>query len=85
MSLASFQQYNAWSRYKVPETTTWGDTANTCTITDSKISTNSCVIVWVTGTTPAVGNWSYTVNQGSVVITSSDGESSTLPLSYIIL
>jgi hypothetical protein len=85
MSLASFQQYSSWARYKVPATTTWGDTANTCTITDSKISTNSVVIVQVTGTTPAAGNWSYTSNQGSLTITSSDAESSTLPLSYIIL
>ena len=81
----SFQRYNGWSRYKSPATVTWGSTPNTCTITDDKITTNSAVIAWVTGSTPAAGNWSYTTSVGSVVITSSDGESSTLPISYIIL
>ena len=81
----SFQRYNAWSRYKTPATTTWGSTANTCTITDDKIAANSIVDVKVTGSTPAAGRWSYTVTAGQVVITSSDAEQSTLPLSYIIL
>lgn len=66
-------------------TTTWGSTANTCTITDAYIHTNSAILVWVTGTTPAAGRWSQTVSQGSVAITSTDAESSTLPVSYIVL
>ncbi len=66
-------------------TTLWGAVGNTCTITDEYIHPNSVVIAYVTGTTPAAGNWSYTVSQGSVAITSSDGESSTLPISYIII
>lgn len=66
-------------------TTTWGAVANTCTITDAYIHPNSVVLVYVTGTTPAAGNWSYTVTQGQVAITSTDGESSTLPISYIVL
>ena len=70
---------------KTINTTTWGSTANTLTITDEYIHPNSVVIAYVTGTTPAAGNWSYTVTQGSVAITSSDGESSTLPVSYIII
>lgn len=81
----SFQNYDGWARYKTPATVTWGSTANTCTITDAKFSTNSAPIVWVTGTTPAAGRWSYTVNSGSLVITSSDAENSGLTLSYIIL
>lgn len=81
----SFQNYDGWARYKVPATVLWGSTANTCTITDAKISTNSVVIAWVTGTTPAAGRWSYVMSAGSVAITSSDGESATLPVSYIIL
>lgn len=70
---------------KVINTTTWGSTANTCTITDEYIHPNSVVIAYVTGTTPQAGRWSYTVSQGSVAIKSSDSESSTLPVSYIIL
>lgn len=70
---------------KTLNTTTWGSTANTCTITDEYIHPNSVVIAYVTGTTPAAGRWSYTVSQGSVAITSSDAEQSTLPVSYIII
>lgn len=70
---------------KTLNTTTWGATANTCTITDEYIHPNSTVLAYVTGTTPAAGNWSYTVTQGQVAITSSDGESSTLPITYIVL
>ena len=70
---------------KTLNTTTWGSTANTCTITDEYIHTNSVVLAYVTGTTPAAGRWSYTVSQGSVAISSSDAESSTLPVSYIVL
>lgn len=70
---------------KTINTTTWGATANTLTITDEYIHPNSVVLAYVTGTTPAAGRWSYTVSQGSVAITSTDGESSTLPVSYIIL
>lgn len=65
-------------------TTTWGSTPNTCTITDEYIHPNSQVDAWVTGSTPAVGNWAYAVTQGQVVITSSGAESSTLPISYIV-
>ncbi len=44
------------------------------------------VDVWVTGTAAqAAGNWSYVVTQGSCVVTSSSSESSTLPVSYVIL
>lgn len=64
---------------------TWGAVANTCAITDEYIHTNSVVIAYVTGTTPAAGRWSYTNTQGVCTITSSDAESSTLPVSYIVL
>lgn len=64
--------------------TTWGNGGNTLIITDPKITTNSHVEIWVTGTTPQAGNWSYTYAQGSLTITSSSVESSTLPLSYYI-
>lgn len=70
---------------KVVNTTTWGSTANTCTITDAYVHTNSAVLVWVTGTTPQAGRWSISCTQGTITITSSDGESSTLPISYIVL
>lgn len=70
---------------KVINTGTWGSVANTCVITDEYIHPNSAVFAWVTGTTPAAGRWSITVSQGSATITSSDGESSTLPVSYIVL
>ena len=71
--------------YKQLNTTTWGATPNTCTISDAYIKANSQLVIYVTGTTPQAGRWSYTVAQGSVVITSSDAESSTLPISYIVL
>lgn len=70
---------------KTLSTTTWGATPNTCTITDEYVHPNSVVLAYVTGTTPAAGRWSYIVSQGSVAITSSDAESSTLAISYIIL
>ncbi len=66
-------------------TTTWGAVANSTTIVDGNIHLNSVVLAYVTGSTPAVGNWSYTVTLGQVVITSTDSESSTLPISYIVL
>lgn len=64
---------------------TWGSVANTCAITDEYIHTNSVVIAWVTGTTPQAGRWSITMTQGVATITSTDPESSTLPVSYIVL
>lgn len=70
---------------KVVNTGTWGANSNTCVITDAYIHPNSTVIVQVTGTTPAAGTWSYTAAQGSLTITSSDSESSTLALSYVVL
>ncbi len=72
--------------YKQINTTTWGAGGNTATITDAYIHTNSVVLIWVTGTSPASGtNWSQTITQGQVVLTSTDPESSTLPISYIVL
>lgn len=70
---------------KEVNTTTWGSTANTCTITDEYVHTNSSVLVWVTGTTPPAGRWSWTCTQGVLTITSSDAESSTLPIAYVVL
>lgn len=70
---------------KVVNTGTWGANSNNCVITDEYINSNSFVIVEVTGTTPAVGNWSFTVTQDTLTITSTDAESSTLPISYIVL
>lgn len=66
-------------------TCTWGATAGSCTIADSYIRANSVIFAFVTGSTPAAGRWSYTVTNGQVVITSTDSESSTLPVSYIVL
>lgn len=71
--------------FKTVNTTTWGSTPNTCTITDEYVHTNSAVLVWVTGTTPAAGRWSWDCTQGTITITSSDAESSTLPIAYIVL
>lgn len=70
---------------KVVSTTTWGAVSNTCTIVDEYINSNSVVLVYVTGAVPAAGRWSYVITNDSCVITSTDGESSTLPLSYIVL
>lgn len=70
---------------KVVNSGTWGAVANTCVITDEYIHANSVVIAWVTGTTPAAGRWSYTMSQGSATVTSTDAESSSLPVSYIVL
>ena len=81
----SFQNYNGWARYKNPATALWGSTPNTCVITDAKVSPNSYVLVKVTGVTPQAGRWTVVEGSGIVTITSSDAESATLPLEYIIL
>lgn len=65
-------------------TGTWGSGGNSCVITNGKIHLNSDVRVIVTGTTPQAGNWSYVVGNGTMTITSSDSESSTLPMSYVV-
>lgn len=70
---------------KVINSGTWGSVANTCVISDEYINSNSVVIAFVTGTTPAAGRWSYTVVNDSCTITSTDSESSTLPVSYIVI
>lgn len=70
---------------KTINTTTWGAGGNTSTITDEYIHPNSVVLVYVTGSVGAAGNWSQTITQGQIVITSTDAESSTLPISYIVL
>lgn len=70
---------------KTVNTTTWGGGGNTSTILDTYISANSIVLVQVTGSVPQSGQWAYAVTPGQVVITSSDSESSSLPISYIIL
>lgn len=70
---------------KQVNTGTWGADSNTCLITDAYIHPNSVVIAFVTGTVPAAGNWSYTVAQGTCTITSSDAESSTLAIAYIVI
>lgn len=65
-------------------TGTWGAGGNTLTILDEYIHANSQVDAWVTGTIPAAGQWAFTVTNGSCVVTSSDSESSTLPISYVV-
>ncbi len=69
---------------KTINTFLWGNGGNSVTITDSYIHPNSQVDAWVTGSVPQAGQWAYAVTQGQVVITSSDSESSTLPVSYIV-
>lgn len=71
-------------QYKQINTLTWGGTANTCTIVDPNIKLNSQIEAWVTGSTPAAGQWAYAITQGQCVITSNNSESSTLPISYQI-
>ena len=70
---------------KTVNTTTWGAGGTTVTITDEYCHPNSQPDCWVTGSNPQAGNWAYTVNEGNFVITSSSSESSTLPISYVIL
>jgi hypothetical protein len=71
-------------KYKTINTLTWGAGGNTLTIKDSYISTNSQVDAWVTGSVPQAGQWAFAVTPGQCIITSSDSESSTLPVSYIV-
>lgn len=71
-------------KYKQVNTLLWGAGGNTCTITDSYISGNSQLDFWVTGSTPAAGQWALAITAGQCVITSSASESSTLPISYLI-
>lgn len=70
---------------KQVNTTTWGAGGNTSTITDEYIHPNSFVLVQVVGTVSQAGQWSYSHNQGNVVITSSDSETSSLPIRYIVI
>jgi len=67
---------------KTITTGTWGAGGTTCTIVDPNIHTNTQTEIWVTGSTPQAGNWSFTYTQGQLVITSSASESSSLPISY---
>lgn len=77
-SLPSFRQ-------KQLNTLTWGSGGNSLTIADPYIFANSSVYAYVTGSSAqAAGRWSYTVTEGQCVITSSDAESSTLPIAYIV-
>lgn len=69
---------------KTVNTCTWGATANSCTIVDPYIHTNSDINIWVTGATPQAGNWALAITQGQLVITSSSSESSSLPISYVV-
>lgn len=77
-SLPSFRQ-------KQLNTTTWGTGGNTCTIKDSYVFPNSYVDVTPNGTTPPNGRWAVSLGTGQFTITSSDAESSTLSISYVIL
>lgn len=77
-------EYDPAFRFKTITTLTWGAGGNTRTVTDPKITLNSQIEIWVTGSTPQSGNWSYTYSVGSVLITSSNSENSALPLSYYI-
>lgn len=81
----SFQNYDDWASYKTPATVLWGSTPNTCVITDPKCRPNTLLIVNVVGTTPAAGRWSYITSSGTITITSTDAESATLPLEYILI
>lgn len=81
----SFQNYDGWSRYKTPATFTWGSGGSTCTVTDPKVTTNSVIDLNVTGTVPQAGFWAISTSVGSFTITSSDGESSTLTVAYVII
>lgn len=81
----SFQNYDGWSRYKTPATVLWGAGGSTCTVTDPKVSPNSLIEMNVTGTIPQSGFWAVTASTGSFTITSSDSESSTLTIAYVIL
>lgn len=69
---------------KTINTFTWGTSANTATIVDQYIHPNSQVDAWVTGSVPQAGQWAYAITQGQCIITSSDSESSTLPVSYVV-
>ncbi len=71
--------------FKTINTVLWGASSNALTVTDEYVHPNSVIVPYVTGAVPAAGRWSIAVSQGSFVITSTDGESSTLPVSYIVL
>jgi hypothetical protein len=69
---------------KVVNTFVWGSGGNSVVINDEYVHPNSQVDWWVTGTTPQAGQWSITVSQGTFTLTSSDVESATLPVSYVV-
>lgn len=74
-------------RYKNRTSKSWTTTGNTDTITDAGIKSNSYVVCYVYGSTPAAGRWAVAVTTGggSAVVTSSDSESAGLTYHYIIL
>jgi len=78
------QQSQPSLRNKTVNTFLWGAGGNTCTIVDTCCSVNSQVDWWVTGTVPQAGQWAIQVFEGYFTLTSSDAESSTLPVSYLI-
>lgn len=75
-------------RYKsVPSSSdnTWGTAGNTCTVTDTKVGTNSLIVFKFNPSALPAGRWGYTCSQGSFVITSSESEADDLTFGYIIL
>ena len=83
ISHQSPQSVNPIGRTKTVNTTTWGSGGTTTTIADVNISTNSAPQVWATSV-PA-GRWAVTsMSQGTMTITSSDSEQSSVGISYIL-
>jgi len=72
-------------RFKTVNTFTWGSGGNTAVVADEYCNANSIIVVNVTGTTPQAGHWAIVAGNQTFTITSSDSESSTLTVSYILL
>ena len=72
-------------RFKTVNTFTWGTGGNTAVVADQYCNANSVPSWFVSGTVPAAGQWAFSMGNGTFTITSSDAESSSLLVYYILL
>lgn len=81
----NLQEHIPACRYKdVPTSQAWTATGNTHTVTDSRVATNSLILI--NHTSVPAGRWRVVVSAGSFLITSSDSEAATTTtFIYIIL
>lgn len=87
MALDSFQQYDAWSRYKVPAKRTWATNGTTDVVADVNVSSNSFILIMPTSA--YIGPWyvplSTIIGGTGFTVTSSNSETAGLTYQYLII